>query len=129
MHRSWQDYGDKSMVYPASPAGLVLRSRLLASNPTVMSTASQSPEGLFSPFFELTQNATHRPLIGTSHCGYRAPSTLMFEEALSMARRSSGVSSRFAAPRFSSRRCSLVVPGIGTIHGLLAAAKQARAEQ
>jgi hypothetical protein len=80
-------------------------------------------EGLFAPFFEFTQNATHRPLIGTSHCGYRAPSTLMFEEALSMARRSSGVSSRFVAPRFSSRRCSLVVPGIGTIHGFLASSQ------
>jgi hypothetical protein len=37
--------------------------------------------------------------IGTSHCGYRARSTLMFDEALSTARRSSGVSSTFAAPR------------------------------
>ena len=48
----------------------------------------------------------------------------MFEEALSMARRSSEVRSRFAAPRFSSRRCSLVVPGIGTIHGFLASSQE-----
>ena len=34
----------------------------------------------------------------------------MFEEALSMAQRSSGVRSTFAAPRFSSRQCSLFVP-------------------
>lgn len=42
-----------------------------------------------------------------------APSTLIFEAALSMSRRSSGVSSTAAAPMFSSRRSSLVVPGIG----------------
>src|ERR1035437_1553129 len=37
-----------------------------------------------------------------------------------MLRRSSGVSSRAAAAMFSSRRWSLVVPGIGTIHGFCA---------
>jgi hypothetical protein len=37
--------------------------------------------------------------------------------ALSMSRRSSAVSSMDAAPMFSSSRCSLVVPGMGTIHG------------
>src|SRR5260221_313384 len=61
-----------------------------------------------------------RPLSGSSHSGYRAPSTLMLEEARSISRRSSGVSSTSAAPRFSSRRCNLVVPGIGTIHGFFA---------
>src|ERR1700688_2698879 len=65
----------------------------------------------------------HRPVVCSAHCGYRAPSTLIFEEALSMSRRSSGVRSTFAAPRFSSRRCSLVVPGIGTIHGFLASSQ------
>src|ERR1022692_1498482 len=48
--------------------------------------------------------------------GYRAPCTVIFEAALSMSRRSSGVSSMAAAPMFSSRRASFVVPGIGTIH-------------
>jgi len=52
----------------------------------------------------------------------------MFEEALSMVRRSSGVRSTFAAPRFSSRRCSLVVPGIGTIHGLECESVQPRVQ-
>jgi hypothetical protein len=28
-----------------------------------------------------------------------------------------------AAPRFSSRRCNLVVPGIGTIHGFFASSQ------
>lgn len=37
-----------------------------------------------------------------------------------MARRSSGVSSTAIAPKFSSRRCRFVVPGIGTIHGFCA---------
>ena len=64
-----------------------------------------------------------RPDNGSTHSGYLAPSILMFEEALSMARTSSGVRSTFAAPRFSSRRCSLVVPGIGTIHGFLASSQ------
>ena len=48
---------------------------------------------------------------------YRAPRTVIFEVALLMSRISSGASSKDAAPRFSSRRCSLVGPGIGTIHG------------
>src|SRR6516164_4732987 len=34
--------------------------------------------------------------------------------------RSSVLRDSFAAPMFSSRRCSLVVPGIGTIHGFCA---------
>ena len=40
-----------------------------------------------------------------------------------MSRRSSGVSSTSAAPMFSSRRSSLVVPGIGTIHGFCASSQ------
>jgi hypothetical protein len=67
--------------------------------------------------------SAQRPDNGSTHSGYLAPSILMLEEALSMARRSSGVRSMFAAPRFSSRRCSLVVPGIGTIHGFLASSQ------
>jgi len=58
-----------------------------------------------------------RPVIFSKSSGYRAPSTLIFEAALSMSRRSSGDSSTAAAPMFSSRRFSFVVPGIGTIHG------------
>src|SRR5215210_329103 len=37
-----------------------------------------------------------------------------------MSRRSSGVSSTSAAAMFSSRRCSFVVPGIGTTHDFCA---------
>jgi hypothetical protein len=44
----------------------------------------------------------------------------MLEEAVSSARRSSGVSSTPDAPGFSSSRGSFVVPGIGTIHGFRA---------
>jgi hypothetical protein len=40
-----------------------------------------------------------------------------------MSRRSSGVSSTESAPMFSSRRCSFVVPGIGTIHGFCASSQ------
>ena len=59
-----------------------------------------------------------RPVICSRCSGYRAPSTRIFEAARSISARSSGVSSTSAAPRFSSRRSSFVVPGIGTIHGL-----------
>ncbi len=50
----------------------------------------------------------------------RAPCTLIFEKVVSISRRSSGASSISAARRFSSRCASLVVPGIGTIHGFWA---------
>ena len=62
----------------------------------------------------------------TSCCrcsGYRAPCTVILETALSISRRSSAVSSTAAAPMFSSRRCSFVVPGIGTIHGFCASSQ------
>src|SRR5438046_2678805 len=61
-----------------------------------------------------------RPVIRSSCSGYRAPWTVILEAALSMSRRSSGVSATAAAPMFSSRRCSFVVPGMGTIHGFWA---------
>src|SRR5438093_3194227 len=61
-----------------------------------------------------------RPVICSSLSGYRAPCTVILEAALAISRRSSGVSSTATAPMFSSRRCSFVVPGIGTIHGLWA---------
>src|ERR1700746_1212259 len=47
--------------------------------------------------------------------GVPLPCTVIFDAALSISRRSSGVSSSVTAPMFSSKRCSLVVPGIGTI--------------
>src|SRR6185437_12864773 len=50
----------------------------------------------------------------------------MMETASLMVFRSLAASSTSAPPRFSARRCSFVVPGIGTIHGLLASS-QARA--
>jgi hypothetical protein len=40
-----------------------------------------------------------------------------------MSRRSSGVSSTETALMFSSKRCSFVVPGIGTIHGFWASSQ------
>src|SRR4051812_33547868 len=48
---------------------------------------------------------------------------MMPASALSIARRSSGVNSIEAAPIFSSRRCSLVVPGMGTIQGFWASSQ------
>src|SRR5260370_639753 len=62
----------------------------------------------------------------TSCCrcsGYRAPYTVIPETALSMLPISSGVRFTAAAPTFSSRRCSFVVPGIGTIHGFRASSQ------
>src|SRR5207245_8987691 len=43
--------------------------------------------------------------------------------AVSSSRRSSGESSTFTASMFSSRRASLVVPGMGTIHGFWASSQ------
>ncbi len=75
-----------------------------------------------------TSVAAHRPVVCSRCSGYRAPCTVIFEAALSISRRSSGVSSTAAAPMFSSRRSSLRVPGIGTIHGIWASS-QAKSQQ
>ena len=66
-------------------------------------------------------------LVMRSRCsGYRSPWTSICATASSILRRSSALSSRSAAPMFSSSRWSLRVPGIGTIQGLRASS-QARA--
>ena len=68
----------------------------------------------------LLRGLNYSPVLFSRASGYRAPSILIFEAALSISRRSSKVSSIAAAPIFSSRRESFVVPGIGTIHGFCA---------
>src|SRR6185295_9005483 len=55
--------------------------------------------------------------------GSRAPCTVMREAASLISRTSASVSSTEAAPRFSSRRSSLRVPGIGTIQGFWASSQ------
>src|SRR5271170_4666194 len=67
-----------------------------------------------------------RPVIFSIASGYRAPCTVICDAALSISRRSSEESSTATAPIFSSRRCSLVVPGIGTIHGFWASSQGQR---
>src|SRR5713101_2645716 len=67
--------------------------------------------------------ADHRPLIRCRCSGYRSPSTVIFEAAMSISRRSSDVSLIATEPMFSSRRDNLVVPGIGTIHGFCASSQ------
>src|ERR1700676_368498 len=63
----------------------------------------------------------HYRLMAFSCCAeYRAPRISISATAASICCRSSGVSSIRSAPRFSSRRCTLVVPGIGAIHGFCA---------
>jgi hypothetical protein len=54
---------------------------------------------------------------------YRAPCTAIPAAALSISRRSSGVSSRSAAPMFSMSRSSFVVPGMGAIQGFCASSQ------
>jgi len=51
---------------------------------------------------------------------FGSPSRQNSQAALSMSRRSAGVSATSAPPMFSSRRCRFVVPGMGTIHGFCA---------
>ena len=62
---------------------------------------------------------------GSPHCAGAVSSvadgpapgmSVSWEAASSICLRSFSVSSTFTAPRFSSIRCSLAVPGIGTIH-------------
>ena len=63
----------------------------------------------------------------TSRCRsaeYRSPCTVICASgAVDVRAGRRGVSSTAAAPRFSSRRCSFVVPGIGTIHGFCASSQ------
>ncbi len=76
--------------------------------------------GLSSPTLRHDPGAASRSQRPTSFCrcsGYRPPCTVMPATAPSISLRSSGVSVTAAAATFSARRCSLVVPGIGTIHG------------
>src|SRR6266404_7238780 len=73
------------------------------------------PFGERRHYLEDLFRGSQRPVICSSFSGYRAPCTVIFEAASSISRRSSGVSLISTAPMFSSRRCSLVVPGIGTI--------------
>lgn len=43
---------------------------------------------------------------------------VIFEAASLISAKSCAESFKSTAPKFSSKRCSLVVPGIGAIHGL-----------
>src|SRR5207245_3405355 len=76
--------------------------------------------------FSKEMPSAQRPTNFCSSSGYRAPCTVIFEAALSISRRSWDVSSTPTAPTLSSNRSSLVVPGMGTIHGFCASS-QARA--
>src|SRR5580658_575263 len=67
--------------------------------------------------------ADYRPVIRCRCSGYRSPSTVIFEAALLISRRSSDESLIATEPMFSSRRDNLVVPGIGTIHGFCASSQ------
>src|SRR5829696_7955975 len=64
-----------------------------------------------------------RAIILSELSEYRAPCTMIFEAALSMAWRSSDESSTATAPMFSSRRSGFRVPGMGTIHTFWASSK------
>src|SRR5579864_5439057 len=66
------------------------------------------------------KSGAQRPVMFNAASGRRAPSSFSLEEASSICLRSFSVSATFTAPRFSSKRWSLVVPGIGTIHGFRA---------
>src|SRR2546427_3945457 len=68
----------------------------------------------------LSSLSGYRPVIRCSRLGSRAPCTVMLEATLSISRRSSDVSSMAAAPMFSSRRSSFLVPGIGATQGFWA---------
>jgi hypothetical protein len=81
-------------IRPGEPAILPEPSFVTSHN----AVSGEEPPQVRLPF------AAQRPVNCSSLSGYRAPSSLIFDEALSISRRSSGVSSTEAAPRFSSRR-------------------------
>src|SRR5688572_2740671 len=58
------------------------------------------------------------PVFCSNISGYRAPCTVILFAATSISCKSSASNAMLAAPLFSCNRSSLVVPGIGTIHGL-----------
>ena len=64
--------------------------------------------------------ALHRSVSFSTCSGSRAPCTVILDAASSISRRSASVNSTEAAPRFSSRRSSFRVPGMGTIQGFCA---------
>ena len=64
-----------------------------------------------------------RSTIFNTASGKRSPRIAIFETAALISARSSCISWMFTAPRFSSRRCSFVVPGIGTIQGFCASSQ------
>ena len=77
---------------------------------------------LESPDFGCKSLLTWTSAVDEAHVRFRQRGcrTGAFSNAASISRRSSAVNWISAAPRFSSRRAMLRVPGIGTIHGFCA---------
>ncbi len=73
-----------------------------------------------SSWQQRAQKSGYRPVIFRAASGSRSPSMESFDAASLIAATSVSESLRSVAPRFSSRRCSFVVPGIGTIQGFCA---------
>src|SRR5882724_10008256 len=65
VHRTGQDFGDKSMVYPASPAGLVLRSRV--KTPSLSQSSSMAARRLSSSL-ALKASNKFRSIIFSTDC-------------------------------------------------------------
>jgi hypothetical protein len=74
VHRSGQDYGDKSMVYPPSPAGLVLRSRV--KTPSLSQSSSMAARRLSASLALKTSNK-FRSIIFSTGCSISFSSVLI----------------------------------------------------
>src|ERR1700694_4724806 len=87
--------------------------------------AARFPSPYFRAVYTTPENPffAQRPVIRSRCSGYRAPCTVIFEAALSISRKSSDERLTATAPMFSSRRESLRVPGMGTIHGFWASSQ------
>src|SRR6266516_3568960 len=118
----------KSTGNPVNRVGLPLRVELPDTCSEKKKQASTSSQD--SPYFYEYPNyisllfyTAQRPVIRSRCSGYRAPCTVICEAALSISRRSSDERLTATAPMFSSRRESLRVPGMGTIHGFWASSQ------
>src|SRR6266567_5165422 len=103
--------------------GLSMRAILLERCKLQFICCFNSFEIIFCPFSHCIPLFAQRPVIRSRCSGYRAPWIVIFEMALLISRRSSGLSSTASAPIFSSRRSSLREPGMGTIHDFWASSQ------
>ncbi len=114
-------------VHPTQQLHLEERSRAVASyNPlrvSVMTTTLMLLLFIIIISIPRVMTLAYRRDLFSKLSGYRALWIVIFETALSISRKSSGASSTETASMFYSMHSSLLVRGIGTIHGFWASSQ------